>query len=320
MKKIISSVLDSLTFGKPKFYRNLTILPVFSKIGSRLNYISMSRALEEGLLQIKEISEGGSVPQLLVINKGDFDVLIIDGEEVAGAKQNRIVNSSVLVKAKSTVEIPVSCTEQGRWGYTSRDDFVDSRVVMPKRMRQEKGKDVHISLKDSKGHRSNQGKVWDEIRYFEEKQGTRSATGAMKETFEKKEKEMRSFLEKCKPEKGQIGIMVFYKGTPIGLELVSSHSVYVDLHEKLIKSYAIESIPEVPNSEDEVKVIMPSEFIESIKKTEETHYKSVDLGENYRYEKGSITGSVLVHEDESVHVAFFSDEEDDARKPRERRA
>ncbi len=59
----------------------------------------------------------GSVPDLRVINRAEKMVLILDGEELVGAKQNRIVNTTILVAAQSTLVIPVSCVEQGRWSY-----------------------------------------------------------------------------------------------------------------------------------------------------------------------------------------------------------
>ena len=60
------------------------------------------------------------MPELVVENPLDERVLLYDGEELVGAKQNRILNVSVLVEAKSALTIPVSCVEQGRWSHVSR--------------------------------------------------------------------------------------------------------------------------------------------------------------------------------------------------------
>ena len=37
------------------------------------------------------------------------------GEQLAGGKQNRVLNASILVPAKSELPIPVTCVERGRW-------------------------------------------------------------------------------------------------------------------------------------------------------------------------------------------------------------
>ena len=41
---------------------------------------------------------------------------LVEGEHFLGGKQNRTVNTSVLVPALSDLEIPVSCLERSRWG------------------------------------------------------------------------------------------------------------------------------------------------------------------------------------------------------------
>jgi ARG and Rhodanese-Phosphatase-superfamily-associated Protein domain len=38
-----------------------------------------------------------------------------DGQELVGAKQNRVLNVTVLIEAESEVLLPLSCVEEGRW-------------------------------------------------------------------------------------------------------------------------------------------------------------------------------------------------------------
>jgi hypothetical protein len=50
-----------------------------------------------GWVTIGEVSDAGSVPTLVVKNNADRPVLLLDGEELLGAKQNRILNTTVLL-------------------------------------------------------------------------------------------------------------------------------------------------------------------------------------------------------------------------------
>ena len=51
------------------------------------------------------------MPELRVVNRAGRMVLILDGEELVGAKQNRIVNTTILVAAG--VEIVIQIIDTG---------------------------------------------------------------------------------------------------------------------------------------------------------------------------------------------------------------
>ena len=70
---------------------------------------------EKGLVVVKEVSEGGSVPRLNLANLSNSYVLVNDGTQLVGAKQNRIVNATILIAPGTEVAMPVSCVEAGRW-------------------------------------------------------------------------------------------------------------------------------------------------------------------------------------------------------------
>ena len=86
------------------------------------------------------------MPELKVLNRADVSVLLLDGEELVGAKQNRVLNTSILLKAQSEGVIPVSCTEHGRWSYMSAE-FAASDDVMSPTLRSLKMRSVSASLK-----------------------------------------------------------------------------------------------------------------------------------------------------------------------------
>jgi hypothetical protein len=72
---------------------------------------------------------------------------VVDGEELIGAKQNRIVNATFLIAGQTEITVPVSCVEQGRWAYRSQK-FASGEKVMPPSMRLKNQKAVVMSLKE----------------------------------------------------------------------------------------------------------------------------------------------------------------------------
>jgi len=56
-----------------------------------------------------ESSCRGLDEQLQVINSGEVPVLLIDGVEIVGGRQNRVVNTTVLVPAQSAFELVFTC-------------------------------------------------------------------------------------------------------------------------------------------------------------------------------------------------------------------
>jgi hypothetical protein len=73
------------------------------------DYLTLDQAQSAGHVRLEEVSGVGRINVLRVINSGRFPVLILDGEELIGAKQNRIANVTVLVPPQRSLRIPVSC-------------------------------------------------------------------------------------------------------------------------------------------------------------------------------------------------------------------
>src|SRR5262245_59069715 len=108
---MLSALLDKVSLGTPSTFRNLTLTQILLNDGplSSVEPMSVEEALAAGSMRVSEISAEGHVPELQVSNLGEAPVLILDGEELVGAKQNRIVNVTNLVPPHSEIVIPVSC-------------------------------------------------------------------------------------------------------------------------------------------------------------------------------------------------------------------
>ena len=91
--------LPEFRVGQSQDYLALSVFPLFTATASPVEYVLSDEALSGGMVEVKEVSEGGSVPDLLVENKGTSRVLFLEGEELVGAKQNRVLNTTVLIGA-----------------------------------------------------------------------------------------------------------------------------------------------------------------------------------------------------------------------------
>ena len=192
MDILINDFITQIRFGEVQNHLNMQVIPLFSEQKETITYLTLKEALEKRLLTIREISEWGSVPELKVTNMADVPVLLLDGEEVAGAKQNRILNTTILVNARAEVIIPVSCTERGRWTYRTRE-FIDSGTVSHSSLRAGKMFSVSNSLKENGTFKSNQSKVWENISHLGREAKIQSATGAMRDVFEGKRETLEDY-------------------------------------------------------------------------------------------------------------------------------
>ncbi len=308
MNAILASCIDTIEIRNSFIHGRMEIVPIFSSLPEGPEYLTLGEALEGNLITITEVSEGGSVPNLNVTNRAKIPVLLIDGEELAGAKQNRVLNTSILVPPGADLTIPVSCTEMGRWSYKSRD-FSDSEVMMDYKIRQKKMASVACSLRSCASHRADQGQIWSDIDYMSEKAGVRSPTMAMKDVFDMQKERMDEYSGAFPIQPGQQGVLVYIDNTVAGFEMLSRPGAYARIHEKLIRSYAMEaSFDDEPSMKNAPVPEKPSEFLKRLASCKDECYPSPGLGLDFRLKGPGILGSALFHENMAVHMACFTED------------
>ena len=289
--------------GTPQTYRDIVIWPLFIPGANGAPYRTLDEAIHANEAQVTEVSESGSVPQLKVCNRSADLLLIIDGEELIGAKQNRVVNSTLLLQGNSETIIPVSCTEQGRWQHVS-NAFSSSDVVMEMKVRRAKVRSVSDSLKAGAGHASDQGQVWNEIQELHAKALHASPTHAMHDLFAERENDMRDALVALPIEPGQHGLLVSIRGQVAGCDLLSRADAYGRVHGKLVRSYVLGALlgePGAPKADE----VQAREFLASVANCREERFPSVGCGESVRLHNGHTAGAALLYEGTVIHVALF---------------
>lgn len=316
MDKSVEKCLLEMELGAGQSYENMTVFELMRPQNGGPEYITLREALAQGFLTVTEVSQGGSVPELMVVNKGDMPVLILDGEELRGAKQNRVLNTTIMIGPRSSTRVPVSCVEHGRWHSVS-EEMADSGNVMHREMRALNVRRVSENLFERKSFDSDQSMIWNRITDLACEMGAPSATGAMSDVYEAKGSDLDSYLRTFRLAPGQKGIMVFIDGRPAGLDYVSRDRAFAELYTKLLKSYAMEAMllserrkkGRGPGEADQA-LVKPAadkarEFLKLAAACDEKKYESVGLGWAFRYSGPWVVGSALAYNDKVVHMAFF---------------
>ena len=300
----VTRFTENLKLGAVAQYEGLSLIPLSGEGYAGPHFLTLAEVLEQGSLVVTEVSSGGSVPELRAVNKGTQPVFIMDGEELAGAKQNRVLNTSLLLAPESDTVIPVSCTEQGRWTYTS-PEFRNSGNVMFPSARAAKNRSVSASLQEVRGYRSNQCEVWEQIAVMHEDQTTYSSTGAMRDMYEQRAEELDSCEAAFSCQEGQIGFAAFINGFFVGLDVVACPASWQQLHAKVVRSYAVEARAQRRNSTTDPGATTVREFLERLTSGTEQQFPSPGLGIDLRYDGPGLLGSCLVVHDQVIHLALF---------------
>ena len=314
--------IDQLNVHEPTTLQNLTVFPLTLSQDAGPAYVSAATAIAQHGLEVTEIDKGGSVPNLLVVNPSELCVLLLDGEELRGAKQNRILNTTVLLAPRSKTLIPVSCTEQGRWEYNS-PTFQTAKTVMPTKARRRKTRSVTNQLAYSADFHSNQGEVWEEVAELHAKVGSHSPTGAMADAYARMRRDLDEAMEKVPVSENQYGLIAFIDGKPAGMDLLSRRMVYAELHGQLVQSYAMEALAAVRSGTGEdasaganpVEALQAKAFLERCAAIEGRDYPSVSLGTDWRFMEKDVVGSGLEAEGAWIHMAYFVDQEEEPGDP-----
>ena len=66
--------LPAIRIGDPIRHESLTVFPLFAEPHGKVEYLLSDEAIKTGVVTVQEVSEGGSVPDLLVENSGDTSV------------------------------------------------------------------------------------------------------------------------------------------------------------------------------------------------------------------------------------------------------
>ena len=311
----VTERVEGISVGAAQSYGGLTILPLTARSIGGLEYFTLDEAMREKAVEVVE-KDGGTVNTDTIHNRSGRPIFIMDGEEIIGAKQNRVLNTSVLIGAERTAQLPVSCVEQGRWTGASMS-FRSGGTQLFAKARQANVPTVsgNYALKPSAGARSDQSHIWAQVA---EKRATLSmgdASGPMHEAYTKYGGKIDDYVKHFHTVPGQVGAVFAIRGEIIGADMFDQSETLTRLFAKMVKSYALDAIerPHVSSAVREPRAPGVDEarrFVRLVleKGVSVKDYPSAGEGRDVRISSRQINGSGLVAVGRPVHIALFAPE------------
>ncbi len=301
--------LAGLTVGTPRRHGSLCVYPLLgdTQIGTQgaNAYCLLEEALLAGTLTVEETELGGTVPILRLTNTGAERVLLLDGEELVGAKQNRIVNTTVLVDAHTTLSLPVTCLEAGRWRQdTAR--FASNGSHYNARGRQKKVAEVSEALARSGRADADQNRVWSDIDDKLSRMAVPAPTNALHEVTRTYAGDLQAYQNAlAAPMPGQVGALFALGRDLIGLDCFDQSRMLAALLPKLVASYALDALEErTPEAAPPVPVA--EGWLTMLAGAEAVRHAAVGLGEDVRLSGPRMAGAALEYEGAALHLSAFA--------------
>ena len=307
MTPTVATFLDEIELGAPKTFERLTLWPLLQKpkpatrdsgrAGTRLSYRPLAEALEHGDVVVEEISDTGSVPNVRVRNLCDEALLVLFGEELRGAKQNRIANASFLIPPKGEIVIDVTCVEAGRWhsrptgGVGASPRFEASGSVVSQSLRRRMSPSVAESRDAGRGFRADQSDVWNEVSQRLSESGTSSQSSAWSDYAAARSERLTAARAVFAP--SGVGFVAAIDGDVVGMEVIGEPAVYARSFARLLDAYLIDALEE-STDKSESKTADPTAFLAKVREAPTTSAPSLGLGEDLRLRSDSVEGAALV--------------------------
>jgi hypothetical protein len=300
LREIISA---SISLGDLQCVKGLGVIPILAEAVPQMQELEpLETALGKGFARITETGPTGEVPFLLLENTGERPIIILDGEEVVGGKQNRIINTTLVILANTAVKIPVSCVQAGRWRH-ERADFQSTGSVFRARSRATQMATVTHNVLESGNFRSDQHAVWDEVSETLGELGVESSTSDFLDGRERVAHRLEEFVEGIRPAGNQVGAIFLHAHGILGLEMLGTPALFAKACDKVTRSFAFEILntPDLNRASTEAA----KKWWDTVLKSPVTGHDSPGAGVDFRVGTEDLIGSGLIWKGVVVHFSCF---------------
>ena len=224
--------IPELLVGEPTKCGVLEVYPLYPERtlfgDDTLDYLLSDEAQAAGSCTVRELPEP-KVGKVMVENTGDHSILFLEGEELVGAKQNRVVLTSVLIAARSQATIPVFCVEHGRWDSSSSNLKTGAHAPPSLRCVMKGGTRHRIPRGDGR-----QIEVWRFIMSKHLATGTFSPKENMSDVFVNHPQVVQELRQELPYPEGASGIAAAINGKVVGIDLFDKPDTLQKVWDRLV--------------------------------------------------------------------------------------
>jgi hypothetical protein len=307
MNRPVNELLQTVHVMETQQDSGLQVFGLRWQSESALRYTTLDEAMGAGTLEVTEVSESGSVPTLKVTNKSGQMAFLMAGEQLIGAKQNRVLNVSLMVPAETTLAVPVSCVEAGRWSRGS-PKFSSGGTMSHGHLKKMLSSHTRESYRASGTPHSNQGAVWGEVSRKLGAMGSASDSEAFDQVYQDHFARLDDLLARLRPPEGCHGVIFVVAGQIAGADLFDQPATLAKLWTKLVRAFALDAM-ETSSGPEPARTLGPDDvrgWVRSSAAAKAESFPSPGIGRDLRLEAPGLFGSALVVDEQPVHVELFA--------------
>jgi hypothetical protein len=285
-------------------YGSLEVFHLYWPAGDGLDYATLDEALEARSIEVTESSDGGQVSRIKIVNRSNRMVFLMAGEQLVGCKQNRVLNTSIMVPAHTEMPLPVTCVERGRWRYSS-PVFSSGQSSSHHKLRAMMAMQAAKSYRRASVPGTDQASVWREVSRKMGVMGSRSSSDALQDMFHDYDRELADSIEKLRPPAECNGAVFVIGGSIAGADLFDKPSTLRKLWAKLIRSSAIDALERPTENLPSMEQQEISIWLERVASAKQEPFPSPGVGLDVRIEGEDVIGASLAVNDHPVHMELF---------------
>ena len=287
--------------SEPVEKNNITAFFLSSIEKNNNKYLSFSEAIAKNQVQISEVNKEGLLTKLSVSNKSSDNIIILNGELIIGTqiRQDRIVDSTVLIPGYATVLINTFCGEQYRWSPRLSNKISTSESLYFSSGRANNAADINTKL-------SKQCRIWSEISEKISDFNVKSFTNSVDQIYKKKKVNVEEIVNFFKIPSEAVGVVLGINNQLVNIDIFSNNCMLQIYLPKIIRSIALDSFKKI-SKRSYLKKKDVHRFLRQIHQANKQKRQVVEgaLGEELQFNSESVAGSILYHKEQTVHFSAF---------------